>query len=128
MGYAWTTKLTKARTAILGLGIAWAILSCSKDPGKRSEPHREFSNNPIINRLLEKSRATVQKARRLHRDELTDSKYPKYVETKNSACIVWFPTAIDVDAIVLDDRMTYVTCLGLKEAITNPMEYNEYRE
>jgi len=128
MGFAWTTKLTKALTVILGLGIAWTLLSCSKDPSKRGEGGREFSNNPIINRLLEKSRVTVQKARGLHRDELTDSHYPKYVETKYSACIVWFPIAFDADAMIIDDRMTYVTCLGPKDTLTDPMEYHEYWE
>jgi hypothetical protein len=128
MGVTWAVNLTKARAAILGLGIASALLSCSKDPGKRSKADGEFSRNPIIIRLLEQSRATVQKERGLRREQLSESHYPKYVETKNSVCIIWFPTPIDAGAMVLDDRMTYVTCLGSKDSLTDPMEYHEYRE
>ena len=128
MGVTWVTKLSKGRTAILGLSIAWAILSCSRDPGKLSEAEGEFSSNPIIGQLLDKSRAAVQKERRLSGEQLTESHYPKYVETKNSACIIWFPRPLDADALVLDDRMTYVTCLDLQDPLTDPMEYNEYRE
>jgi len=70
----------------------------------------------------------VQKERGLLREHLTESHHPKYVETKDSVCIVWFPTPFDASAMVLDDRMTYVTCLGNKDRLTDPMEYNEYRE
>lgn len=128
MSIPWAIELNKLRSPIFSLGIASALLACSYDPRKRNEVEAEFSTNPIIVQLLDKSRATVQKERGLRREQLTESHYPKYVETKNSACIVWFPTPFDVGAMVLDDRMTYVTCLGNKDTLTDPMEYNEYRE
>lgn len=128
MRIIWTIKSNKARSAILGVGIAYALLSCSKYPGKQNEAESEFSTNPIIVRLLEKSRATVQKQRGLRREQLSETHNPKYVETKNSVCIVWFPSQSEARAMVLDDRMTYVTCLGAKASLTDPMEYNEFRE
>lgn len=128
MSISWAIELNKFRSAIFSVGIASALLACSNDAGKRNEGEAEFSTNPIILQLLEKSRATVQKERGLRREQLTKSHYPKYVETKNSVCIVWFPTPFDAGAMVLDDRMTYVTCLGNKAPLTDAMEYNEYRE
>ena len=128
MRISWAIELNKYRSPIFGLGIASALLACSDDPGKRNRGEADFSTNPIILQLLEKSRATVQKERGLRREQLTESHYPKYVKTKNSFCIVWFPTPFDAGAMVLDDRMTYVTCLGYKDPLTDPMEYNEYRE
>lgn len=128
MSIIWAIELKRMRSSIFGLGIASALLACSQDPGKHDTVEGDFSTNPIILQLLDKSRATVQRERGLRREQLTKSHYPKYVKTKNSVCIVWFPRPFDAGAMALDDRMTYVTCLGTKDKLTDPMEYNEFRE
>lgn len=128
MGITWAIELKNMRSPVFGLGIVSALLACSQNSGEHNAGDADFSTNPIILQLLDNSRATVQKERDLRREQLTKSHYPKYVMTNNSVCIVWFPRPFDAGAIVLDDRMTYVTCLGTKDKLTDPMEYNEFRE
>lgn len=120
--------LSPIRAAVLGLAGLALLQGCSKRADEDEKPGDAFSSNPIKKQLLNKSRETVLRETRRSGSDLDKSHYPKYVETKGPICIIWFPMPFDSSDVVLDDRLTYVTCLDGKASLSDPMEFHSYQD
>lgn len=106
------------------------LLGCAESKDQNKSNKENFSDNPVANILLNESLRIVSQRSGLNINYIEVNFSPKYVETKDMLCIVWFPSERSPEeskSISLDDRKTHVTCAKTNAQPSDPMEYNSFR-